>query len=136
MELVNILDNFGNVIKVVSREVAHKRNLLHPIVHIWIYNSKKEILIQKRAFNKDVFPNFWDVSCTGHVKANESVIMAVYRELEEELGIKVKEKELEFLGSIKDSSSWEDIYENNFAHIFLLKYDKPIKKLQKKNYQK
>ena len=24
MELVNILDNFGNVIKVVSREVAHK----------------------------------------------------------------------------------------------------------------
>jgi len=132
MEQVNILDNFGNITKlIVGKDIAHKKKLLHPVVHIWIYNSKKQILIQKRSSNKKYFPNHWDVSCVGHISANESQIISAYRELKEELGIKVKKNELDFLGVIKDNNSWNNICENNWAYIYLLKYNKPIEKIQK-----
>jgi isopentenyldiphosphate isomerase len=60
---------------------------LHPVVHLHIFNKKGEILLQKRSMNKDIQPGKWDTSVGGHVDYGETIEEALFREVEEELGI-------------------------------------------------
>lgn len=76
----------------VERSVAHEKGILHAAVHIYIYrikNGKYEILLQKRADNKDSFPSCWDTSCAGHVSSGDTFEETALKELREELGISV-----------------------------------------------
>ena len=82
--------------KIVSRSEAHEKGILHAAVHIYVYRKTArgmDILLQKRADDKDSFPSCWDTSCAGHVSAGETFFQTVKRELSEELGIKVKDGE-------------------------------------------
>lgn len=75
----------------ILRTEAHEKGILHGAVHIYIYrikNSSLEILLQKRADNKDSFPSCWDTSCAGHVTSGDTFEQTVIKELQEELGIK------------------------------------------------
>ena len=58
------------------------------VMHICIFNSKGEMLIQQRLATKKTWPNLWDVSVGGHVTAGETSQMGASRELFEELGLK------------------------------------------------
>lgn len=62
------------------------------LVHACIFNSKHEMLIQQRQFDKDRYPGCWDVSAGGFVMSGESSSDAVFREVKEELGLNVREK--------------------------------------------
>lgn len=75
----------------IERSIAHEKGILHAAVHIYVYrihNGKYEILLQKRADDKDSFPSCWDTSCAGHVTSGDSFEETVLKELSEELGIK------------------------------------------------
>jgi isopentenyldiphosphate isomerase len=71
---------------------AHQRgnplgnNEYHLVVHICIFNSKNELLIQQRQPWKDGRPDMWDVSAAGSALAGEDSIKAAERETREELG--------------------------------------------------
>ena len=72
MEHIDIVDENNNLIGIKKeKEQAHKDGNFHRSVHIWILNNKYEILLQKRGPNQK-YPNKWDVSSAGHVKAGES----------------------------------------------------------------
>ncbi len=93
MEYFDILDKNGRKTgKTKLRKEVHKDGDWHGSVDIWILNDKKEILLQKRAKDKDSFPSLWELSCSGHIAAGEKNIKAAIRELEEEVGIKAKKK--------------------------------------------
>src|SRR5262249_22085291 len=62
-------------------------NLLHRAVHIFVFNSRGELLLQKRSAHKDEYPNCYTSSASGHLAAGESYERAAPRELEEELGL-------------------------------------------------
>ena len=74
---------------------AHTDGLWHRAAHIWIYNSKGEILLQLRAKDKQFWPDRWEISAAGHVGAGEKPEDAAVRELSEELGISAKAEDLE-----------------------------------------
>lgn len=58
MEVLDILDKNGNRTgEVKPRKEVHSNGDWHKGFHIWIINSKKELLIQRRSPNKDVYPN-------------------------------------------------------------------------------
>lgn len=57
------------------------------VVHICIFNSKDEMLIQKRQIRKSAWSGYWDVSAGGCSQAGETSKQAAERELFEELGI-------------------------------------------------
>ncbi|UCH81416.1 MAG: NUDIX domain-containing protein [Nitrospiraceae bacterium] len=87
-ELIEVVTENGDVIKVVPRSEIHgDPSLLHKVIHVLVFNSNSELLLQKRSMSKNVAPGKWDTSVGGHVNAGENLEEAVMREMEEELGI-------------------------------------------------
>lgn len=86
-----VVDEEGNTIGTAPRHVCHdgKSFLLHPVIHLHVFNTKGELYLQKRSMSKDIQPGKWDTSVGGHVSPSEAVEDAVRREAFEELGLKV-----------------------------------------------
>ena len=64
-----------------------KENEYHLGIHVCVFNSKAEMLIQKRQITKTADPGKWDFSARGSVLKNETSQEGAHRELLEELGI-------------------------------------------------
>jgi len=100
-EPVDILDEQGGKTgQTLLKSQAHKQGLWHGGAHIWIYNSKGEVLLQLRSPKKVVKPNVWDVSVSGHIPAGKTPLETVVEEAQEELGLKVKPEELVYIGKV------------------------------------
>ncbi len=105
-ELLEIVDKQGKSLGVAPRSSIHGNpSLLHKVVHVLVFNSTGELLLQKRSMSKDVAPGKWDTSVGGHVSAAEAISLAVYREMKEELGIDTVEPG--FLYSYIHSNTYE-----------------------------
>jgi len=116
---------------VCLKSEAHKKGLFHASTHIWIFNNNKEVLIQKRAATKDVFPNLWDVSVAGHISAGEKPIFSAIREVQEELGLSLKKHNLHYIGTSKKRiEHCKDLIDFELHHIYICKIDFDIKSLK------
>ena len=121
-ELLDVYTRDGEYLGVQPRELFVKGNpgFYNKPAWTWVYNSKNEVLVQKRASTKKVYPDYWDMSCAGHIDAGESVIQGVMREAKEEIGIDVKEEDCEF--------KFEFIEDNlgELGQVYFIKVDKDI----------
>lgn len=125
MELIDILDKQGNKTGMVnSRNNVHSQGLLHAAIHILVHNSKKEILIQKRASEKDFDADKWDFVLGGHVSSGEHYEEAAIKELGEEYGIKTSLDNLKFLKTKRVSFEIPELnwHDNEINYIYLFKY--------------
>lgn len=87
-ELFPVVDPCGNVVGSATRGECHGgRMLLHPVVHLHLFNSSGELYLQKRPAWKDIQPGLWDTAVGGHVDYGETVAEALRREVREELGV-------------------------------------------------
>ncbi|MCD8049593.1 MAG: NUDIX domain-containing protein [Clostridia bacterium] len=122
--------------EVVSRTEAHEKGILHAAVHIYVYrvaSGRLQILLQKRADDKDSFPGCWDTSCAGHVSAGETFDETLVKELSEELGIHITAGEAKHLFT-------KIVTKNNVFHgkpfndhevyrVYALNYDAPAESI-------
>jgi isopentenyldiphosphate isomerase/intracellular septation protein A len=110
-----IVDNEGRVTGKAPRSVCHdgKSMLLHPVVHLHIFNKAGKLYLQKRSMNKDTQPGKWDTSVGGHVSPGETIPQALIRETMEELGLSGINPR--FLGSYIWESSRERELVNSFS---------------------
>lgn len=130
-ELIDIVDENNNLTGIQKmKSEAHCDGLWHRTAHIWVYNSKAELLIQLRAKDKDVFPDVWDISVAGHVGAGEDVLASALREIKEEIGLTAKEEDLDLLSIKKVEDTYKEIKNNEFYNIYLLKFDGDISSLK------
>lgn len=88
-ELVDVLDDAGNPIGVVTRAEMRRRRLPHRCVYVLVFNRRGELLIHQRTPTKDVYPSHWDVAVGGVLSAGEDFDTAAVREAREEVGVEL-----------------------------------------------
>lgn len=86
-EYLDIVDDEDTVIDTALYQDVYKNLSSHRIVHILIFNTKGELLLQLRSKKKHFAPGHWSTSVGGHVRAGETYQQAALREAQEELGI-------------------------------------------------
>jgi len=121
MEYFDVVDENDKIIGKASRKECHSDNsLIHRGVDVLIFNSKGQLLLQKRSMKKDLYPGLWTCSATGHNDLGESYQKAAEREVMEEIGVKIP---LSFCCSYKLRSRIES--EN--LQVFTGRHDGPFK---------
>lgn len=132
MEFLDILDKQGNKTgEKKERKEVHSKGYWHKGVHIWIINSKKELLVQRRSANKDVYPNKLYISVAGHPVSGEEEIESIKREFLEEIGIELDVAKLEYLFTFSQEVIENDgkFLDNQFYDVYLIEMDLNIDKL-------
>ena len=119
-EILEVVDEKNQVIGTASRWEIHQKSLRHRSVHIFIFNSKGDLYLQKRSPRKDQYPEHWDSSAAGHTDPGETPLDTAQRELMEELGLEVKLTEVLQYPACQETG-WE------FATLFTGQTDAPIR---------
>ena len=87
-EIFPLVDEEGTVIGSATRGECHSGSkLLHPVVHLHVFNSQGQVFLQRRPDWKDIQPGKWDTAVGGHIDYGENPTDALRREVREELGI-------------------------------------------------
>ena len=117
-----IVDEEGRVIGSATRGECHNGSrLLHPVVHLHVFNSASDIYLQKRPEWKDIQPGKWDTAVGGHIDYGETPEEALLREVREELGI--TDFKPEFVGKYV----FESRRERELVYVSRTVYDGPIR---------
>ena len=88
-EVLPIVNDRGLTVGKASRRECHGGSkLLHPVVHLHLFNARGELYLQQRPLWKTIQPGKWDTAVGGHIGFGEPASEALRREVSEELGIK------------------------------------------------
>ena len=116
-----LVDETGRVIGSATRGECHNGSrLLHPVVHLHVFNSKGEVYLQKRPEWKDIQPGKWDTSVGGHMDYGETPEQALVREVREELGIS------DFVPQPRGMYVFDSRRERELVYVNSTVYDGPI----------
>lgn len=88
-ELVILVDENDTKVGLMPKMEAHEKAVLHRAFSVFIFNDKKELMLQQRAAHKYHSPKLWTNTCCSHQRDGESNIDAGMRRLEEEMGFSV-----------------------------------------------
>lgn len=120
-EIFPIVDEAGNVTGSATRGECHSGSkLLHPVVHLHVFNSKGEVYLQRRPEWKDIQPGKWDTAVGGHIDYGETPEVALCREVREELGI------TDFQPEFVDKYVFESKRERELVYVHRTTYDGEI----------
>lgn len=122
MEVWDLYDENKNVTgKYCIRGEKIPDNYYHLVVHIWIKNDKGEYLISQRSEKKDRYPLMWECSGGAVIKGETSIEGAI-REVKEEVGIDLEEKNGKMVFSkIREFHNGEKF--NDIMDVWLFKYN-------------
>ena len=112
MEIWDILDEDGNVTgKTMQKgdKIVWQDGIYHQGADVWIINSEKKILIQKRSPEKKLEPNVWAMT-GGSVIKGETALDTLKREVFEELGIKLNVENAIKIHHYRTGNVWLDEY--------------------------
>ena len=100
---------------------AHQKGLLHRAISLFIFNSKSEMLLQRRALEKYHSPGLWTNTCCSHPFPMEVPKQAAIRRLKEEMNI---ESKLNFAFKFTYKTEFPNgLIENELDHVFIGRSD-------------
>src|ERR1051325_4514503 len=88
-EIFDVVNERDEIIAQETRREVHRTGLKHRAVHVFVFNSRGEVFLQKRSMSKDSSPGLWDSSASGHLDCGEDYDACVVREMREEIGLNV-----------------------------------------------
>lgn len=114
VQLVDAQDQSTGVMEKIE---AHRMGLLHRALSVIIFNSKKEMLLQRRALGKYHSPGLWTNTCCSHPYPQEPPLNAANRRLKEEMGMVTN---LEFVFKFLYKVDFENgLIEHELDHVFV-----------------
>lgn len=121
MEHVILVDQHDIPIGTMEKLEAHKKGILHRAFSILLFNSKGELLLQKRSASKYHSGSLWTNTCCSHPLPNESTEEATRRKLKQEMGIDVP---LEFAYKFVYKATLDNnLIEYEYDHVFFGHYE-------------
>lgn len=124
-DLIDVLSDSGlRTGEFLPRTEIHRLGKIHRAVHLYLFNSRNEVPLQRRALTVDHVPRRWGISVTGRVGAGESSSGAVRREVEEELSISASRLKIDFLFSYFQEVILDETYINRqFNDVYVTHAD-------------
>ena len=104
-EILEVVDSGNNVIGTATRAEIHRKGLFHRAVHIFVFNERGDLYVQRRSASKDRHPLKLDSSAAGHVDPGETYHETALRELEEELSIRAPVQEILKISACKETDN-------------------------------
>lgn len=101
---------------VMEKMEAHRRALLHRAISVFIFNTKGEWLLQRRALDKYHSGGLWTNTCCSHPYPGETNLDASNRRLAEEMGMEARLKKL--FSFIYKEKLDHDLTEHELDHVF------------------
>lgn len=86
MDYVVLVDELDNEIGFMEKMAAHEKGVLHRAFSVFTFNSKGELILQRRALDKYHSGGLWTNTCCSHPRKAEATIDAAHRRLQEEMG--------------------------------------------------
>jgi len=124
MPQVILVNENDEPVGTMEKLAAHQEGILHRAFSIFIFNSKGEMLLQKRAAKKYHSAGLWSNACCSHPYPGEEVKFAALRRLQEEMGFTSPlEKAFDFVYKISFENG---LTENEFDHVFVGTFDGEI----------
>lgn len=124
VEQLILVDENDNQIGSMEKLETHKKGLLHRAFSGFIFNDKKELLLQQRASCKYHNPNIWSNTVCSHPNVDETTYNAIKRRIFEEFGFDSDFKEV---GTLTYKIEFKNgLTENEFDHIFVAKYNNQV----------
>lgn len=115
-EILEVVDEQNRVIGTEKRSVIHKKKLLRRAVALLILKGNDEILLAKRPSDKDINPDCWTFSVSGHMRPGERPDDAIKRETKEELGVHLNAECVRLFPPAKDC-------ENYFIYVYITRLE-------------
>jgi isopentenyl-diphosphate delta-isomerase len=124
-EIINLVNTNGEVIGNIEKLEAHKKGLLHEAFSIFIFNKNKELLMQRRAFEKYHSGGLWTNTCCSHPRYGEDLNIAIHRRMIEEMGfdIPVLKKVYSFIYNVSIDNG---LIEHEYDHVYIGQYNNEI----------
>lgn len=122
-DLVILVDTSGNYVGLMEKLEAHRQGILHKAFSVIIYNSKGEMLIQKRSSHKYHFKGLWSNACCSHQRPDETTEQAVERRLREELNLVNIRTEYLFTFMYKAKDEESELIEHEYDEVYVGVYD-------------
>ena len=113
---VILVDKNDNQVGLMPKIEAHEKGVLHRAFSIFIFNSKYELLLQKRASSKYHSGGLWTNTCCSHPREGEDTLDAANRRLDEEMGIKTSLRKV--YDFIYKAELDNQLTEHEFDHVF------------------
>lgn len=121
MEQVILVDDQDNEIGTMEKIEAHRKGLLHRAFSVLLFNSKGEMLIQKRAMEKYHSAGLWTNACCSHPRPEETMQEATRRKLLQEMGINIQpEFAFKFIYKAEVGNG---LIEHEYDHVFVGRYE-------------
>ncbi len=116
-ERVVLVDENDSVIGTMPKMEAQEKAVLHRAISVFIFNTKGEWLLQRRALHKYHSTGLWSNTACTHPRPGESYLEAAHRRLEEEMGMKCDLKDL--FNFIYKEKLDNELTEHELDHVFI-----------------
>lgn len=111
MELWDVYDINRNITnKTMVRGEAFEKDNYHLVVHVCIFNTNGDMLIQQRQSFKEGWPNLWDITAGGSATKGDTSQTAAEREMYEEIGLKLDLSNIRPHITINFKNGFDDVY--------------------------
>lgn len=130
-ELFDVVTENGALTGITKpRSQVHRDGDWHRAVHIWLYGENDRgsfLLMNQRGKHKDTWPLALDATVGGHLGAGETFEDA-FREVEEEIGVRIDPARFEWIFQRKRSSGnlIPGILDQEIQEVYIVRDDRPL----------